>query len=184
MSVPVDFATGDTRCRARPVASLFVLVLTVLGSMVLPAIARAASAASTLDPEERAMCQQINSYREAKGLGALKVSPKLTKAAKWMSLNMATNDYFDHADSLGRDTFARLRSFGVRDVTEGENLAGGMAAAAATFAQWRNDPPHRAGMLRPKYKTIGIGRAYSADSMLGWYWTTTFGTATAGAVAC
>ena len=47
-----------------------------------------------------------------------------------------------------------------------------------------NDPAHRAGMLRAKFRVIGIGRAYSADSMLGWYWTTTFGTANDRAVAC
>jgi uncharacterized protein YkwD len=168
----------------RPVASLFVLVVAVLGSMGLPAIARAAAAASTLDPEERAMCQQINRYRAAKGLSALKVSAKLTKAAKWMSTNMAANDYFDHADSLGRSTFARIRSFGYRDATTGENIAAGMPGAAATFGLWKNDAPHRAAMLRATFKVIGIGRAYSANSMLGWYWTTTFGTANARAVAC
>jgi len=182
--VPVVFATGDARRRTRLVTSLFVLGLTVLGSMGVPGIAHAAPAAPALGPEERAMCQQINSYRAAKGLGALKVSPKLTKAAKWMSVNMATNDYFDHADSLGRSTLARLRSFGNRDRTAGENIAAGMSGATATFNQWKNDPPHRAGMLRAKFKVIGIGRAYNADSMLGWYWTTTFGTATGGAVAC
>ena len=130
------------------------------------------------------MCQQINSYRVAKGLRALQVSPKLTQAANWMSLNMASNDYIGHADSLGRDTFARFRSFGIRDAAAGENLAAGMAGARATFNQWRNDPPHRAGMLRAKFKVIGIGRAYSADSMLGWYWTTTFGTTNDRGVAC
>lgn len=184
MSVPVVFATGNSGCRTRPVASLFVLVLAMLGSMGLPGVARAAAAASTLAPEERAMCQQIDSYRATRGLSALKVSPKLTKAAKWMSLDMATNDYFDHADSLGRDTVARLRSFGNRDRTAGENIAAGMAGATATFNQWKNDPPHRAGMLRAGFKVIGIGRTYSADSMLGWYWSTTFGTTASGAVAC
>jgi uncharacterized protein YkwD len=184
MSVPVAFATGNTTCRTHPVATVLVFILALLSSFALPGIAHAASGASTLDPEERAMCQQINSYRAAKGLSPLKVSVKLTKAAKWMSRNMATNDYFDHADSLGRDTFARLRSFGNRDRTAGENIAGGMADATATFNQWKNDAAHRAGMLRAQFKVIGIGRAYSADSMLGWYWTTTFGTATAGAVAC
>ena len=54
---------------------------------------------------------------------------------------MATNDYFDHADSLGRDTFARIRSFGYRDATMGENLAAGMPAATATFNQWTQRRP-------------------------------------------
>jgi uncharacterized protein YkwD len=184
MHVPLVIATGDPSRCARPVAHVLLFIVALLCAMGVVGADRAAAAGPTLDPEERAMCQQINSYRAAKGLGALKVSVKLTKAAKWMSLNMATNDYFDHADSLGRNTFARLRSFGVRDLTAGENLAAGMAGASATFNQWRNDAPHRAGMLRAKFKVIGIGRAYSADSMLGWYWTTTFGSATAGAVAC
>jgi uncharacterized protein YkwD len=151
--------------------------------MALPGIARAAGSAA-LDPEESAMCQQINSYRAAKGLRALKVSVNLTKAAKWMSLNMATNDYLDHADSLGRNTFARIRSFGYRDAITGENLAAGMAGARATFNQWKNEAAHRAGMLRAKFKVIGIGRAYSADSMMGWYWTTTFGATNDRGVAC
>jgi uncharacterized protein YkwD len=184
MSVPVVFATGNSGCRTRPVASLFVLVLAMLGSTGLTGVARAASVAPTLDPEERAMCQQINAYRATKGLGALKVSVNLTKAAKWMSLNMATNDYFDHSDSFGRSTSARIRSFGYRDPITGENLAAGMAGSKATFTQWKNDAAHRAGMLRAKFKVIGIGRAYSADSMLGWYWTTTFGAANDHAVAC
>ena len=182
--MPVVVATGDQSRRTCPVARVLVFIVALSSAIGLAGVARAAAAAPALDPEERAMCQQINSYRAAKGLGALKVSAKLTKAAKWMSLNMATNDYFDHADSLGRGTVARLRSFGVRDTTAGENLAAGMSGARATFNQWRTDAPHRAGMLRAKFKVIGIGRAYGADSTLGWYWTTTFATATRGAVAC
>ena len=183
--LPVAFATGNPRCRTRPaVATVLVFIVAMPSSFGLPGVARAAPAAPTLDPEERAMCQQINSYRAARGLGALKVSVKLTRAAKWMSLNMANNDYLDHSDSLGRDTFARIRSFGYRDATMGENIAAGMSGARATFNQWKNDPPHRAGMLRAKFKVIGIGRAYSADSMLGWYWSTTFGATNDRAVAC
>lgn len=182
--MPVVFAMGNPRCRVRRLVSVCVFVLAMLSGLGLPGIARAAPGAPSLAPEERALCQQINSYRTARGLSPLKVSAKLTKAAKWMSLNMATNDYFDHFDSLGRNTSARLRSFGYRDLTTGENLAGGMAGARATFTQWRNDAPHRAGMLRAKFKVIGIGRAYNADSMLGWYWTATFGAANDGGVAC
>lgn len=182
--MPVVVAMGNPRCCTRRVASLCAFVLAMLGSLGLPAVSSAAPGVASLAPEERAMCQQINSYRSARGLRPLKVSAKLTKAAKWMSRNMATNDYLDHFDSLGRTTLARLRSFGYRDATTGENIAGGMAGARATFNQWRNDAPHRAGMLRAKFKVIGIGRAYSADSMLGWYWTTTFGATNDGGVAC
>lgn len=182
--MPIVVAMSESRGRARPGTALLVFVLLMAGGLALPSLAGAASRGLTLDPEERAMCKQINTYRATKGLRALRVSVRLTKAAKWMSRNMARHDYIDHNDSLGRNTSARIRSFGYRSAWTGENLAAGMSGAQATFGLWRRDKPHRAGMLGRKFKVIGIGRAYSRDSMMGWYWTTTFGARTYHSVAC
>jgi uncharacterized protein YkwD len=158
--------------------------LALTGCLGPGAAAAAALPAVDLDPQEQALCAQINAYRAAKGLGRLAVSPTLTRAADWMSTDMATHDYFDHTDSRGRSTPARIRTFGFRSATMGENLAGGSADASATFAQWKAEPEHRRGMLRASYRVIGIGRAYGADTMLGWYWTTTFGAGRERGVAC
>jgi uncharacterized protein YkwD len=108
----------------------------------------------------------------------------LTRAANWMSADMAANDYIDHFDSRGRDTFARIRKFGFRSSTMGENLAAGSADAAATVEQWKDEPGHRRNMLRRTFKVIGLGRASAADSTFGWYWATTFGAGRERAVAC
>ncbi len=182
--MPIVDAISDSRGRARPATALLVFVLLMAGCLALPSLARAASGSRTLDPEERAMCEQINAYRATKGLRALRVSIRLTRAADWMSRNMARHDYFDHDDSMGRSTSARIRSFGYRSAWTGENLAAGLSGAQATFGAWRSDEPHRVGMLGRKFKVIGIGRAYSRDSMMGWYWTTTFGARTDRSVAC
>jgi uncharacterized protein YkwD len=97
---------------------------------------------------------------------------------------MASHDTFDHIDSRGRDFDERIPAFGYRGRTMAENLAGGKGEATATFRQLHSSPSHRRDMLRAKLTIVGVGRAYAADSMLGWYWVTTFGAGRERAAAC
>lgn len=145
--------------------------------------ATAAAAAPALDDEERALRSRINAYRAARGRRPLRVSAPLTRAANWLSRDMAAKDYFDHVDSRGRDFDRRIAAFGFRGPAKGENLAAGASGAAATFAMLKGSASHRRTMLSAKLRMIGIGRAYGEGSMLGWYWTTTFGARTARAGA-
>jgi uncharacterized protein YkwD len=161
------------------------LALALLICFALPtASALAQSGDPVLDSEEKAFCKQINAYRAQNKLPALKVSVSLTKAATWLSTDMARNDYFDHTDSLGRSYAKRITAFGYKGSAKGENIAAGSATAAATFAQWKNSAPHRANMLSKTYKVIGIGRATKAGSMFGSYWTTDFGNTADRTMAC
>jgi len=150
-----------------------------------PAPAPALSGVS-LDAEEAAFCRTINTYRAQNGLGSLRVSASLTKAAKWDTADMAQKNYFSHTDSLGRDPFQRMTAFGYNYRTaEGENIAAGNATAAATFNQWKASAGHNQNMLSSAYKVIGIGRSYSAAATYGWYWTTDFGgTTDSSSVPC
>lgn len=124
-----------------------------------------------LDAEERALCRAINRFRTNNGRPPLKVSVALVRAAEWMSRDMARTDVLDHTDSRDRDFVQRLAAFGYDKPTKGENIAQGEATAAATVAQWKNSPAHRANMLSTKFKVMGVGRAHGAD----WYWTADFG---------
>ncbi len=159
-----------TTTRARRVASLAVVLC-----LALPIAAQAAPGDPILDPEERALCGQVNGYRAQHGLKPLKVSVALTKSSKWLSADMARNDYLDHTDSLGRTFERRITAFGYRGKLRSENVAAGSPAAAATLEQWKQSAPHRKNLLSRTQKVIGIGRAYGPSSMLGWYWTATFG---------
>jgi len=67
---------------------------------------------------------------------------------------------------LRTDTFAhgafasRIRSAGVRAPRVGENLAwavGPLAEAHAVVNAWLASPEHRANLLRPGYRTVGVG---------------------------
>ncbi|MEA2192107.1 MAG: hypothetical protein QOI73_2228 [Solirubrobacteraceae bacterium] len=133
------------------------------------------TAAPAYGTEEKALCHLINAYRQQHGRAPLKVGVALSRAATWMSNDMAHNDNFDHTDTHGREAEERLKAFGYGGPTSGENIAGGSATAAETMQQWKNSPPHRANLLRTKFKAVGIARSHDADSMLGWYWTADFG---------
>jgi uncharacterized protein YkwD len=128
-----------------------------------------------LDAEEKALCHAINTFRAQHGRPPLKLSVALTRAAKWMSNDMAHNDNFDHTDSHGRDYVARLHANGYNKPTVGENIAGGESTGAATIADWEHSSAHKANLLSTKFKVVGVGRAHDDNSMLGWYWTADFG---------
>ncbi len=131
----------------------------------------------TIDAEEQAFLKLINDYRAQNGLGALRVSVALTRAADWMSGDMAAKNYFNHTDSLGRDPFVRMTAYGYNyNGYKGENIAAGYADAARTFNLWRTSPSHNTIMLSPNFNVIGISRVYGAASTYKWYWTTDFGT--------
>jgi uncharacterized protein YkwD len=160
------------------------LLLALVCAVAFPSAALAATPTPVLDTEEVAFCQQVNTYRAQNGLAPVKVAVTMTKAARWMSADLATKNYFDHTDSLGRSFSTRLGSFGYRGTTVSENLAAGSSGATATLNQWRNSAPHNQNLLNPAWRFMGIGRAYAADSTYGWYWTADFGTTTDTTIAC
>jgi uncharacterized protein YkwD len=129
-----------------------------------------------IDSEERMMVDMINDYREERGLGRLQTSIALTRAADWMTNDMAANDIFGHTDSLGRGPGERIGAFGYKNHSyRGENLAAGFADAERTFNQWKESPSHNAAMLHPKFKVIGISRVKNDSSQYKWYWASDFG---------
>jgi len=153
-----------------------VLIIALFSLAITPTVAYAAPGDPVLDAEERLFNILINKHRVTNGRPPLPVSVSLTKAAKWLSTDMATQNYFSHTDSLGRTFTTRLAAFGYAYVTpKAENIAAGAPTAALAFAQWLASPGHNATMLSPSYTVMGIGWAYSATSPYKWYWTTTFG---------
>ena len=147
-------------------------VCACLLALALPLCAQAAK----LDKEDLALVALVNHYRQQHGVSALRLSAKLNASTAWMSRDMAKKDYFSHTDSLGRDPFQRMAAFGYAYNTyKGENIASGNGDAEATFQQWKHSPSHNRTMLNPKYKVMGIARAYAAGTYYGWYWTNDFG---------
>jgi uncharacterized protein YkwD len=117
-------------------------------------------------PVSAAVLCLLNGERRDRGLGALKLNRKLAKAADVQAEDMVKRKYFSHENPEGRNSTARIKSAGYMSSggrwTVGENLAWGvgeLASARGLVNAWMNSPPHRANILRPAYREIGIAIA-------------------------
>ncbi|WP_088893821.1 CAP domain-containing protein [Leptolyngbya ohadii] len=132
------------------------------------------------DPIVQSVLDLTNQYRAQARLAPLSWNPVLTATALAHSQDMAFNDYFSHRGSDGSSLFDRLRVGGYRYDSAGENIAAGYATAEGVMAAWMNSPGHRANILDPDLKELGVG-FFLLDQDPGtvqarYYWTQNFGT--------
>jgi len=130
----------------------------------------------TLDDQEREFIQNINDYRESKGLDPLKISSDLSKAALSMAEDMAANPdsiNHEHKDSKGRLPAERAGLFGYTDGV-GENLAAGYQTADRVFDAWKGSTEHKENMVYKDYAVMGIARVTTSNNFK-WYWVNMFG---------
>ena len=115
------------------------------------------SAAQFSRASEAGILNAMNQVRVAAGLRPLRFDGKLHAAARAHSADMIHRGYFGHG-AFNR----RMTGFHVHARTVGENLAWGTGpygAAKAVVQEWLASPEHRANLLRPGYRRIGIGTA-------------------------
>jgi uncharacterized protein YkwD len=129
--------------------------------------------------EEAMICRIVhltNQVRARYRLAPLQVHPALVRSARWMAQDMAEHDYLRHTDFLGREIDPRLPSFGYGDYSEiGENIAGGQLTAEEVVADWMRSPGHRANMLNPTFREIGVAHFKGGHSHFKHYWVQDFG---------
>ena len=147
-----------------------------LATAMLGAIAQP-SRAATLDSFETDLVAQVNQFRASRGLSTLTISDTLTAAAKWMSTDMAVENYFSHTSLDGRTPTQRMADAGYPAYTTwtGEDLAAGYTSARDVLTGWINSPAHYAVLTNPVYRAIGVGRSFSTSSSYQWYWAADFG---------
>jgi len=136
-------------------------MLAVLGSVVAAAACPAAAGAQ-LGHSERTMIRLINDIRSQNGLARLRVNRALSRAADSHSRDMLARDFFDHPSSDGTPFASRVHRYANARLL-GETLAmiGRRRGGAATVvAMWMESPPHRAVLLGPGFRRIGIARRW------------------------
>src|SRR5918998_1029530 len=159
----------------RRLASLFVSVMLALGTFAWIGPAPVAFAQNSADAEEWAFVELLNAYRGELGLAPVTMNAELSAAAEYHSVDMATNNYFDHYLFDGTDAGTNIQNFGYTGFPYAENIAAGMATAQEVLIGWQNSPEHNATMTNPQFTEIGVGLAYNEASHYGWYWTATYG---------
>jgi uncharacterized protein YkwD len=121
------------------------------------------ASAATIPPRKQ-LLHAINHVRTSHGMARLRGAHALRSAALRHSQDMVARDYFAHTSPTGSTfTYRILRSGFVSGHVwrAGETLAWGVgsrASAGATVAAWLNSPVHRAIMLSPGFRWVGIGR--------------------------
>jgi uncharacterized protein YkwD len=111
--------------------------------------------AKSYSTSEIRLVTMINHVRAEHVLPALRLDPSLERAARYHSADMLQHGYFAHGPFA-----ARLRSFGVHGKVVGENLAWGTGRggqAGSVLRLWLRSPEHRANLLRPGFRRIGLG---------------------------
>jgi uncharacterized protein YkwD len=106
----------------------------------------------------------LNAERVDRGLARLSENGRLATAARRYAGDLVAGGYFSHTGRDGSDVGTRLRRVGYipadRAWAVGENLAWGtgpLATPAAIVRAWMNSPGHRANVLDPRYREIGLG---------------------------
>ncbi|QEC49003.1 hypothetical protein FSW04_16445 [Baekduia soli] len=108
----------------------------------------------------------INAQRTAHGLRKVKAEPHLAAAAGAFAQDMVARQFFDHTSPDGGTMLDRLRSAGwlpgSGSWSAGENIAwgtGSHATPASIVSGWMASPGHRANILQPAFRQIGVGIA-------------------------
>src|SRR5262245_39708734 len=124
-----------------------------------------------LAKEEQEVLDLTNKERKDAGLPALKPHPKLFKAARDHSANMAKQGELNHTLD-GKGPAERLADVGYKYRHWAENVATGQRTPAEVVKSWMGSEIHKANILS-EHKEIGIGVAKTADGTR--YWTQVFG---------
>jgi uncharacterized protein YkwD len=129
-----------------------------------PGAAHARGAA--LDGTERKVVRLVNRIRASHGLRRLRVSAGLARAASDHTGDILRADYFSHSSSDGTPMPTRVRRY-TRAQWVGETIAvasRGRGLARLVVRMWMASPGHRAVLLAPAGRRIGVG---TARGMLG-----------------
>ncbi len=139
----------------------FRVQLGLLGSEIYGKRLQAPAAA--IDPAMQRLVDLTNAARRDAGLAALAVSPALMGVAASYSQVQAAQGAINHTGPDGSSFADRISRAGYRWSYCAENLAAGYGGPDEVFAAWMNSAGHRANILNPNVREIGVGVTHRPD---------------------
>lgn len=120
-----------------------------------------------------------NIERVKRGAPPLTLNRKLNKSAQFHADFMTKHDCMAHRCPNGPDLGRRALDAGYAWRTVAENIAGGQQSPAQVVAGWMDSPGHRANILNPQLREIGVGYAFldrdAGKAVYRHYWVQNFG---------
>ena len=154
--------------RAQILAALAIATACALAPSTAAAVSSCAGAETeaaelgTVALEQSVLCV-INEQRRAAGIAPVRSNPKLAQAAARHSNDMVQNGFFSHTSPGGATFIDRISATGymrgARSWLVGENLVWGtghLSTPASVVDVWMDSPPHRANLLRARFREIGL----------------------------
>lgn len=97
----------------------------------------------------------VNAERAKAGLSPVSVDTKVENAAQVRAQEIVTS--FSHTRPNGSAFGTALKAAGVSYKACGENIAYGQKSPEAVMNAWMNSSGHRANIMNPNFKYIGVG---------------------------
>jgi uncharacterized protein YkwD len=173
---------------SKHVATLTALAVVLVAAPSASAVGACQAAnASASQVSKRALVRAtlcvLNAQRTRNNLRPLRLNRDLSLAARRHSRAMAQRRFFSHTSLSGASFVDRIRRTGylsrARSWSVGENIAygsGGRSTPRSIGTAWMNSPGHRANILSPSFRAIGIGIALGTPvGRGGATYTTDFG---------
>jgi uncharacterized protein YkwD len=124
--------------------------LLIVFALLIPATG---AQARGLSSSEISLLSTMNGVRKSHGLAPLRIGYRLVRAARGHSADMMRRQYFAHGSIAGRAAAVRARG-----PLFGEDLAWATGLTAQWVVdRWLASPRHRAVLLRPGFRRVGIG---------------------------
>lgn len=99
----------------------------------------------------------VNKERKNAGLKPLIIHTNLTKMAKTKAIDMFKSGDFSHTSPKYGSPFDMMDAFNITYLYAGENIGKGQRSAEEVVKDWMDSPGHKANILNPNYKLIGVG---------------------------
>ena len=155
--------------RAARLLALAALVVSC-STLASPAGATSARSRSSMRTLEARLLTEVNTLRRSHGLVALRLSSKLSLAARRHSTDMVSRGYFSHTSADGSHFDRRIARYypmgGRKYWSVGENLLWSSpdVDAAGALQLWLNSPEHRANLLTQRWREIGLSAVHTASA--------------------
>lgn len=132
---------------------VFLFVLKIIIAPIFICFPKSAFFASLV---KSSVIEMTNMERGASAVSSLYENPKLDTAAYLKAKDMMEKDYFSHESPEGVSPWHWFKEAGYDYKFAGENLAIGFLDSEEVVQAWMDSPSHRANLLNPNYKEIGI----------------------------
>lgn len=111
----------------------------------------------------------VNLERAQAGIPPVVMSPQLKSVAGDYACRMIDDAFFDHVDPYnGHGPGERAAAAKYTFYAIGENLAAGQETPAEVMKTWMDSPSHRAIILDPRWREVGIAVRNGGEYAIYW----------------